>query len=360
MRNIFYLIFIFFPTLLFSQKWEFKKLGNSFDGFGKTAGILISEGTDQQTLLAVLNKSDELNLVWGANKKNGINNLSVRLLIPSEITPQKVLMAFDEERTYYQLNFSYSDNLIFIENAITPDFKSFLTLLDIISFFKLKKTVHFRVITENSKFNYSFPLRGSVAALGKTFNCPSYKKAGNLTDAIFEYLYFQLMFSKIDNGKKNFTSMSPTCFDYLRDKYGLYFFTQIKSIESKSNESFPTFIFKNELEDIVAEITKESYLKDYFHFSGNPKRDESEKIKKDIETIKLYYEAFQKYTSLITNNNITLEKFSNFSKIELLTYYKSILNNKIFLDYVRSNEFYYYHYEANKYTFEVFMEAWGE
>lgn len=360
MKNTFILFFIFSPTLLFSQGWKFQKLGNSFDGFAKAAAVQINVENDQQAMLAVLNESDELNLIWGANKKNGINNLSIRIVTPSEITPQKVLMAFDDERTNYLLNFSYSERKIFIENAVTPDFKSYLSLLDIISFFKLKKTAHFRVITENSKYNYSFPLSGSVAAIGKTFICPSYKRAGNWTDATFELLYFQFKFSEVDNGKKNFTSIGPACIEYFQEKYGLYFFTQIKSIESKDEEPLPTLIFKNGQEDIVAEISKESYLKNYFHFSGKPKRDETQKLLKDTETIKLYYEAFQKYTNIITNNDLSLADFSNLRKKELLPYYKSILNNKEFLDYMRLDETIYYNYEVNKYTFEVFTEAWGE
>jgi hypothetical protein len=269
-------------------------------------------------------------------------------------------MAFDDERTNYLLNFSYSERKIFIENAVTPNFNSYLSLLDIISFFKLKKTAHFRVITENSKYNYSFPLSGSAAAIGKTFVCPSYKRSGNWTDAIFEALYFQFKFTEVDNGKKNFTSIGPTCIEYLKEKYGLYFFTQIKSIESKDEEPLPTLIFKNGQEDIVAEISKESYLKNYFHFSGNPKRDQNQKLLKDMETIKLYYEAFKKYTNLFTNNDLSLEDFSNLRKKDLLPYYKSILNNKEFIDYMRLDETIYYNYEVNKYTFEVFTEAWGE
>jgi hypothetical protein len=107
MKNTFILFFIFSPTLLFSQGWKFQKLGNSFDGFAKAAAVQINVENDQQAMLAVLNESDELNLIWGANKKNGINNLSIRIVTPSEITPQKVLMAFDDERTNYLLNFSY-------------------------------------------------------------------------------------------------------------------------------------------------------------------------------------------------------------------------------------------------------------
>ena len=358
---VFFILFLTFsPTLLFSQKWIFQKTGNSFDGFGKMAGVQINLADEEQALLAVVNKSDELNLILSTNEKNGIGNLSVRILIPNDITPQKVLIAFDEERTNYMLNFSYSDRIIFIENAVIPDFKSFLSLLDIISFFKLKKTVHFRVITEDSKYNYSFPLVGSVAAIGKTFICPSYKREGDWRDIVFELLNFTSMFSAVDNGKNNFLSIGPACIGYLEEKYGEYFFTQIKSIESKDEGPLPTLIFKNGQDNIVAEIPKASYLKNYFHFSGNLKKNESQKLLKDVESIKLYYEAFQTYTNIINNKNISLADFSNLSKKELLPYYKSILKNREFLDYMRLNETIYYNYEIKQYTFEVFTEAWGE
>ena len=360
MRNAIILLFIFSPTFLFSQGWEFRKLGNSFDGFAKSAAVLIDVENEQKAMLGVINESDELNIKWGVNEKNGINKLSVRLLIPSEINPKQVLMAFDEERTNYLLNFSYSEGKIFIENAVTPDFKSFLSLLDVISFFKLKKIVHFRITDDNLNYNYSFPLIGSAAAIGKTFICPSYKRAGNWTDATFELLNFQFMFSKVDNGKRQFNGAVPACIEYLEEKYGLYFFTQIKSIEIADNETLPTLVFKNGQGDFVAAIPKESYLKNYFHFSGKIKRRENQKRLKDMETIKLYYEAFQQYTDMITRNNISLEAFSNLEKKELLPYYKSIFNHRDFLDYMRLDESIYYNYEVAEYSFEVFTEAWGE
>lgn len=360
MRNIIILLFISIPTFLFSQGWEYRKLGNSFDGFAKTAAVLIDLENEQNAMLAVLNESDEISLTWGINEQNGINKLSIRILIPSDVNPQKVLMAFDEERTNYLVNFSYSEDKIFIKNAVTHDFKSFFSLLDIISFFKLKKTVHFRVIDDNSTYDYSFPLNGSAAAIVKTVNCPSYKRAGNWTDATFELLYFQYIFSTIDNGTKNFSSIGPACIDYLEETYGQYFFTQIKSIESENEESLPTLIFKNWQGEIIAKVKKEIYLKNYFHFSGNPKRGEDQKLQKDMESINLIYEAFQKYTDILTKDNITLEDFSNLEKKDLLPYYQSVLNNNELLDYLRLRNTSYYYYEIAEYSFEVFIEAWGE
>lgn len=359
MKNIFTLFLTFLPTILFSQNWEFQEFGNSFDGFGKLAAVQIILENEQPTMLGVVNNSGELNLTWGINDTNGINKLSIIFLIPNDITPQKVLMAFDDERTNYLLNFSYSDNRIYISNAVTPDFQSFLTLLDIISYFKQKKTVHFRVMTDDSKDDYSFPLNGSTAAINKTFICSAYKKANNWTDAAFEMLYFTQIFSAVDNGEKNFISVAPNCVGFLEKKYGTYFFTQIASIESNQEEPFPSLILKNGQGLSVAEITKESYLKNYFHFSGNIKRGSDQKIQKDLDTIRLYYEAFENYTNLITANKISFEIFSNYKKHELQTYYNSILNNKELLDYLRLDNSIYYNYEVEEYTFDIFTEAWG-
>ena len=359
MKNIFTLILSFLPTLLFSQNWEFQEFGNSFDGFGKLAAVQITLENEEETMLGIVNNSGELNLTWGINEENGINKLSIIILIPNDINPQKVLMAFDDERINYLLNFSYSDNRIYISNAVTPDFKSFLTTLDIISFFKQKKNVHFRVMTNDSKNDYSFPLNGSTTAINKTFVCSAYKKANNWTDAAFELLYFTEIFSKVDNGEKNFISIAPNCVGYLEEKYGTYFFTQIASIESSQEEPFPNLILKNSQGINVAEITKEAYLKNYFHFSGNIKKGLDQKIIKDLDTIRLYYEAFENYTNLISANKISFEIFSNYKKHELQTYYNSILNNKELLDYLRLDNSIYYEYEAEEYTFDVFIEAWG-
>ena len=359
MKNILTLLLIFLPTILFSQNWEFQEFGNSFDGFGKLAAVQITLENEQPTMLGVVNNSGELNLTWGINDTNGINKLSIIFLIPNDITPQKVLMAFDDEKTNYLLNFSYSENRIYISNAVTPDFKTFLTSLDIISYLKQKKTVHFRVMTDDSKDDYSFPLNGSTAAINKTFVCSAYKKANNWTDAAFEMLYFTQIFSAVDNGEKNFISVAPNCIGFLEKKYGTYFFTQIASIESNQEEPFPSLILKNGQGLSVAEITKESYLKNYFHFSGNIKRGSDQKIQKDLDTIRLYYEAFESYTNLISTNKISFEIFSNYKKHELQTYYNSILNNKELLDYLRLDNSIYYNYEVEEYTFDIFTEAWG-
>jgi hypothetical protein len=362
MKNILLLFLSFSPSLLFSQEWIYQKTGNSFDGFVRAAVVQINVDDEQQAMLGLVNKSADLNLVWGINEKNGLDNLSVVFLLPNEITPQKVLMAFDEERTNYLLNFSFSEKRIFIENAVTTDFKSYLAPIDIALLFKIKNTVHFRVITEDSKYDFNFPLSGSSLAINKAFLCPTYKKKYNWTDALFETMYFNLIFKKVDDGKNDYSDVSFTCMKYLEKNFGTYFFTQIKSIVSEDeNEEFPSsLIFKNGQNDIVAEIAKEDYLKNFYHFSGNPKSKENEKLLKDIKTIELYFEAFQKHTNLIVNNNITIEKFSNLSKKELLPYYKSILNNKELLDYLRIDESIYYNYDAKEYTFEVFTEAWGE
>lgn len=359
MKNIFTLFLSFLPTILFSQNWEFQEFGNSFDGFGKLAAVQINLDNEQQAMLGIVNNSGKLNLTWGINEENGINKLSIIILIPNDINPQKVLMAFDDERTNYLLNFSYSENRIYISNAVTPDFKSFLTSLDIISYLKQKKNVHFRVMTDDSKDDYSFPLNGSTSAINKTFVCSAYKKANNWTDAAFEMLYFTQIFSAVDNGEKNFISVAPNCVGYLEKNYGTYFFTQIASIESNQEEPFPSLILKNGQGLSVAVITKESYLKNYFHFSGNIKRGSDQKIQKDLDTIRLYYEAFENYTNLITANKISFEIFSNYKKHDLQTYYNSILNNKELLDYLRLDKSIYYNYEVEEYTFDVFTEAWG-
>ena len=359
-KNTILLIFALCPIFLFSQRWECQKLGNSFDGFAKAAAILVDLQNGEKAMLGVLNESDNVILKWAVNEVDGINKLSVRIILPGLINPQKVLMAFDEERTNYLVNFSYSDGIIFIENATTPDYKTFLTVLDIVSFLKLKKLVHFRVVDENTQDDYSFPLTGSTDAISKTFSCPSYKRAGAWTDAIFELLYFQSLFSEVGNCKNNLTSLSPLLIGYIEDNYGMYFYTQIKSIECAEDESLPTLILKNGQRKIVAEISKESYLKNYFFFSGNPKRGENQKLNKDMETIKLYYESFQYYTDIIVRNKISLIDFSNLGKNELIPYYKSILNNRELLDYMRIDKATYYSYEVNEYTFDVFREAWGE
>jgi len=354
MKFIYVIILFLFPYISFSQVWKYQKVGNNFDGFAKAAAVQIKTIDDQQAMLAVLNTSDELNLTWGINKKNGINYLSIRVISPNDIIPEKILMAFDNEKTYYELNFSYSEKKIFIENAFTPDFKYFLSTLDIISFFKSKKTVHFRMKYQNEVNDFNFPLLGSAGAINQVFLCPTYKRAGNWTDATFELMAFTEMFSKVDGGKNNYISVAPNCIEYLDKNKGSYFFTQIKTIETSTDDQY-MLDFKNKNDEIVEKMKKEVCLKNLFFFSGNPKLSNN---KKDIETLKIYYKGFQEYTNLITDK-ISFDQFSNLTRKDLILYYNSLLKNIEFLDYMRADKSIYYFYEVNEYTFDVFIEPWG-
>lgn len=350
-------IFLIVPMVSLSQIWKFQKVGNSFDGFAKAAAVQIESIDDKQAMLAVLNTSNELKLVWGVNGKNGLNNLSVRILIPDDIKPDKILMAFDDENQYYLTNFSYSEKKVFVENACAPDYKVFFSLIDIISLFKSRNVVHFRILSQDQKFDFNFPLKGCTAAINQTFICPTYKRSGDWTDATFELMAFTLKFSEVDGGKKNFLSVAPNCIEYLQKNKGLYFFTQVKTIES-SADSLYLLIFKNNNGEVVASVSKEVCLKNLFYFSGKPKVSSEEKKIKDLETLEIYFKAFQDYTNLITDK-ITFDQFSNLTKNDLMIFYKTLINNMKFLDYMRSDKSVYYHYEVNEYTFDVFIEPWG-
>ncbi len=147
--------------------------------------------------------------------------------------------------------------------------------------------------------------------------------------------------------------------DYFKIKHGEFFFTQVRSIETEKNGDFPVLIFKNSQGYTLDRIYKESYLKNYYHLSGNPKRKNGDLVK-DIETLEIYFEAFSKYTTLVKDKNLTLKAFSELKKSELPPFYRALKQNKDFLDFVRKDESVYYFYESADYTFDVFAEAWGE
>ncbi len=332
-------------------------MGNSFDGFAKAAAVQIVTSDEEQVMLAVVNSSNNLKIEWGINEKNGINNLSIQIIVPNDIKPQKVLMAFDDDRKYYIINFFYSNNKVFIENACSPDYNLFFSIIDIISFLKSRNKVHFRLYFDDQKIDFSFPLKGCSTAINQTFICPTYKRAGNWTDAAFELMSFQLMFSEVDSDKKNFSIVAPNCIAYLEKNNGLYFFTQIYNIES-STDDLKMLIFKNYNGEIISKISKEVYLKNLFYLSGSPKSSNGKKNTKDLETLRLYYTAFQKYTNLITDK-ISFNQFSNLTKKDLIFYYNLLLKNREFLDYMRSDKNTYIFYEVNEYNFNVFIEPWG-
>lgn len=352
-------IFLFLPLSLFSQNWIFENLGNSFDGYKKVAYVNDTDDGKLRATLGVVNFSESRILTWGTDEKNGVVNLGLFLIVTDEISPSKILLAFDENNSYYIVNFTKSDKKISIVNAVSKDFDTFLSQLDIISYLKTKKNIHFRLSADSQSLDFSFPLKGSASAIDKSFICPSYKRAGNWTDAVFETLLFYSLFGNVDANSNNYSQFSFACFEYFEKEYGKYYHTQITSIDSKGDKDYPTLIFKNSQGLVLDELPKEIYLKNFYHYSGNPKKDSNYKLLKDDETIEIYYQAFKDYTDLIVKNNITLETFKSLTNKDLIPYYNALIKNKEFLEYVRVDDSIFYHYSEEEFTFKVFTEAWG-
>jgi regulatory protein YycH of two-component signal transduction system YycFG len=262
MLKVLLIFFVLIPISIFSQSWKFNNSGNAFDGFKKIAFTENTSNDNTIASLGIVNYSNKRVIKWGDLGDNGIDNLNLILILKEQIAPERILISFDNENFYYELNFSSSDDELFILNAYSDDFKKFLSFLDIISNLKTKKMLHIRAIEGESKLDFNFSLKGSSDAINKTFICPDYKKNWNWTDAFFEYAYFASLFTQIDNGTKNLVTFGIKCQNYFDKEYGPYFFTQIKSIESASNAKFPTLIFKNYQGVKVAEIESEIYLKE--------------------------------------------------------------------------------------------------
>lgn len=359
--KVFITIILLLPLSVMAQNWEFNNIGNSFDGFKRIALVKSLPDSKLKAVLGVVNSSASrtLKLHWGGDVKDGLDMLSLVLLPDDEISPNQILLAFDEENTYYIVNFTISDNKFYISSAVSKNYNTFLTLVDIINLLKTKKQVHFRISTESDDYDSSFPLKGSTLSIEKSFICPSYKRAGNWTDAAIETLLFLNLFKEVDAGKKNLIQFGYPCFEYFERQYGKYYFTQINSIESKGYLDTPNLVFKNSQGVILDALPKETYLKNFYHFSGNPKRNEAQKILKDTATIEIYYQAFKDYTNLIDTNSFSLERFIALSPKQLIPYFDALKKNKDFLDYVRIDESIYYEYKEEEFTFKVFTEAWG-
>jgi hypothetical protein len=359
MKYVFILLFTPFVSL--SQKWQYQYAGNTFDGFKRIAIVNTTDVDGEILMLGVVNISDKFNLINGINSKdkNGIDNLSIRLILNNNIDPESILLAFDQDKTYYKLNFNYSDGIIYIKNAYSPDYNKYLSKTKIISLFKQKKSVHFRLEAYNTSYDYSFTLSGSTESINRVFNCSNCIDNGDVYDAYIELLYFTILFSKV-NGSENYTEVAGACSKYLKKKYGEYFFTEVASIETDEQKELPNLIFKNKQGENICEIDKDVYLVNYLHFSGNIRAyGSNNKLLKDTSTLRLYYEAFQRYTNIVNINKISFDKFSNLKKSDLLIYYNEIKRNIQLLDYLRKDEDILYFYERNEYTFDVFLEAWG-
>lgn len=359
--KVFITLFLFIPLSLVAQNWTFQNIGNSFDGFKKLALVESISESKLKAVLGVVNYSANRTIKWhwGGDEKDGLDMVSLVLLPDDEITPNQILLAFDEENSYYIVNFTQEDKRINISGAVSKNYNSFLSYIDIVSLLKTKKRVHFRISTESEDFDCSFPLKGSTIAIEKSFVCPEYKKSGNWGDSFFETFHFFNSFKEVDEGKKNLIQFGYACFEYFESQYGKYYFTQINSIESKGYLDTPTLVFKNSQGVILDELPKETYLKNFYHFSGNPKRNEAQKILKDTATIEIYYQAFKDYTDLIDTNRLSLNGFIALSPKQLIPFFDALKKNKDFLDYVRIDESIYYEYKEEEFTFNVFTEAWG-
>lgn len=357
---IIFALLLFIPRDAYSQNWDFQNIGNSFDGFKKIALVESISQSKLKAVLGVVNSSANRTLKWQWGEGNkGLDMVNLILMPDDEISPNQILLAFDEDNSYYIVNFTQEEKQIYISGAVSKNYNSFLTYIDIINLLKTKKQVHFRISTESDDFDCSFPLKGSTIAIEKSFVCPEYKKSGNWGDSFFETFSFFNAFKEVDKGKKNFIQFGYKCFEYFEGQYGKYYFTQINSIESKGYLETPTLVFKNSQGVILDEIPRETYLKNFYHFSGNPKKNEAQKIMKDSATIEIYYQAFKDYTDLIDTNSLPLEKFIALSPKELIPYFNELKRNKEFLDYVRIDESIFYEYKEEDFTFKVFTEAWG-
>ena len=117
--NRIFIFLLMMPLFAFSQKWEYKYDGNSFDGYKRIAFINALDNNEQAITLGLVNSSDRLNLINGINQKNnnGIDQLSLRLIFQNEFQPEKLLLAFDQDKKYYVINFSYNENSIWIHHA---------------------------------------------------------------------------------------------------------------------------------------------------------------------------------------------------------------------------------------------------
>lgn len=355
MKNIILFLVSVVPSVLYSQQWQYNYIGNSFDGFARIASVQIDN-----SMLGIVNESDSINLRFAIGKglKNGIDQLSIRLVFPDDVAPTKVLLAFDHEQKHYLVNFRFADRKIYINNAISTDYKSFLSLNGIADLLKARQIVHFRVYNRDDFQDYSFPLKGSTDAINKTYLCKTCKSRGNFSDALVELLYFLNLFTQVD-GNKNYNNISLSCSDYLAKKFGEYFYTQVALIETASTDTLPALLFKSNSGEIIARIDKDIYLVNYFHFSGNPKEQRDGKINKDLETLDIYYKAFSEYTNIFKERELSLSQFYNLQKTDLMTLYKAVIQNKSFLEFMRKNESVYYNYNPDQYTFEVFIEPWG-
>lgn len=358
--KVFITFLLLLPMSIIAQNWVFEKVGNSFDSYKKIALVENTSISKMKATLGVVNFSEDRVLKWQfGGEKNGLDMVSLTIVPNDEISANQILLAFDEENSYYIVNFTQEDNRIYITGAISKNYNLFLNYIDIINLLKTKKQVHFRISTESDDFDCSFPLKGSTIAIEKSFICPNYKRAGNWTDTAIETLLFLNAFKEVDEGKKNLIQFGYACFEYFERQYGKYYFTQINSIESKGYLDTPTLVFKNSQGVILDELPKETYLKNFYHFSGNPKRDETQKIQKDTATIEIYYQAFKDYTDLIDTNSLSLDRFIALSPKQLIPYFDALKKNKDFLDYVRIDESIYYEYKEEEFTFKVFTEAWG-
>lgn len=348
--------FLLIPISIYSQNWQFENTGNAFDGFKKVAFTINSPEDELYASLGVLNFSENRIIKWGDLGGNGIDNLKLILILKEQILADKLLMSFDEEKAYFILNYYEKDNQYTLLNAYSKDYKLFLSLLDIISNLKNKNILHLRAIAGEKKYDFKFTLKGSGLAINKSFVCPDYQKSNNWTDAFFENFHFAGLFTEVKNSSENLISFGLNCQKYFDEKYGPYFFTQINSIESIGNTQFPKLIFKNFQGDIVAEIDKSVYLKNYYHFSGKKKIDS----KKDTDTIKLYYDLINIHSNIIQDKKITLDSFISLSSKDLLPFFNEVISNEELLEHLRKDEDIFYEYSKEEYTFEVFSEAWGK
>lgn len=196
MKNLF-LLLLFLPTISFGQgptykewelalkQWVYSYNGNPIDGHVRQAmriskftqiNELWEESQEEISFVLSINSSAESlrieNSIGGNSDEDNRDDVYIEVYSASFIEPtiglNDVFIYFDNEKTYYKVNYTTSGGNIYLFNAIEKNDAGFLSRFDLIEKLKVKNELFFRFkYSDGTEKNVAFSLKGSSSIINK-------------------------------------------------------------------------------------------------------------------------------------------------------------------------------------------------
>ena len=226
------------------KQWTYVSGGNPIDGYQRKALRMSNEnGDDELGPMYILDVESTASSIKIENSsiRDGDNrdDISVSVLTRGSFENlDEILMYFDNEKTYYKVNFRAEENILLWWNATETIDTGFISRFNFIEKLKSKTKVFFRFnYLDGEQINASFTLNGSAAAINKVVDLSNLKNEDYKMDFTLGLLKYQgFIASEAVQRKLKLEGLSSLDFStmlmtYLGDELGKYSLAIVNKFE---------------------------------------------------------------------------------------------------------------------------------